>query len=271
MKVIVSHDVDHMTVGEHYKDLIVPKYIVRNVIELIKGTISLKEYFLRWKLLFSNKWQHITEIMDYNDALGIKSNFFFGVNNGVGLSYPLKYVKKWVPKVIERGFSAGVHGIDYDSLDKIQKEYDEFASITSQKSFGIRMHYLRRNKTTLDNLSKAGYLFDCTKPEYKNPYKIGAMWEFPLQIMEGWEITQGARYQNVDLEAAKKSTLLKIKKIEEEKLEYVSLLFHDCYFNTAYKTWLDWYKWILLEFKNRGAEFITYEEAVKELNERERR
>ena len=41
----------------------------------------------------------------------IKSNFFIGVNNGVGLSYSLNKVKKWIPKIIARGFNVGVHGI----------------------------------------------------------------------------------------------------------------------------------------------------------------
>lgn len=265
MKIIVSHDVDHITVGEHYKDLIVPKFIIRNIIELTKGSISLKEYLLRWKGIFSNKWQQIEEIMNYNDSLEIKTNFFFGVNNGLGLSYPLKYVKKWVPKVLARGFEAGVHGIDYDDLEKIKKEYTIFSKITTNKQFGIRMHYLRYDKTTLNNLAKAGYLFDCTKPAYENPYKIDNMWEFPLQIMEGWEIMQGARFQNISLEKAKESTLQKVEKAKKAKLKYLSLLFHDRYFDESFKTWIEWYKWIINYLKEAGYEFTTYQKAISEL------
>lgn len=265
MKIIISHDVDHMTVWEHSKDLIIPKHIFRNFIELYKRKISFEELFWRFGLLFTNKWQRINEVMDYNDSLGIKSNFFFGVNNGVGLSYSLKHVKKWVPIVLSRDFEAGVHGIDYDSLESIKKEYDIFKECTTESEYGIRMHYLRKNDETINNLSRTGYLFDATEVGYKNPYKVNGMWEFPLQIMEGWEINQGTRYQNVDLEGAKESTLKKIEKINQSNLEYVSILFHDRYFHKSFKTWMDWYKWILNYLKEEGHEFITYKKAILEL------
>ncbi len=35
MKIIISHDVDHITVLEHNRDLIIPKFIVRSF--LYKG------------------------------------------------------------------------------------------------------------------------------------------------------------------------------------------------------------------------------------------
>ena len=48
MKVIVSHDIDHLTVSEHlFKDAIVPKYYIRSYIELLSGKISLAELFNR--------------------------------------------------------------------------------------------------------------------------------------------------------------------------------------------------------------------------------
>ena len=47
MKVIISHDVDHITVSEHKRDLVIPKFLVRNIIELTIGTITSKEFFLR--------------------------------------------------------------------------------------------------------------------------------------------------------------------------------------------------------------------------------
>lgn len=266
MKIIVSHDIDHITVWEHYKDLIIPKHILRNHLELFKGKISFKEYCLRWVSLFSNKWQNIEEIISYNEKMGVKSNFFIGVNNGVGLSYSLNKVKKWVPKIVNRGFNVGVHGIDYDSLDKIKKEYDTFSSISGIKDIGIRMHYLRQNDDTFNNLAKAGYLYDASEIGFKNPYKIGEMWEFPLQIMEGWVFYQGKRYQEFDLEASKKYTINEINKAKEQNLDYLNILFHDRYYHKSFYTWKNWYDWVIFYLKEEGYEFVTYEQAVNELN-----
>jgi hypothetical protein len=43
MKIIISHDIDHITVFEHKKDLIIPKFIIRSFIELGLGYISFSE------------------------------------------------------------------------------------------------------------------------------------------------------------------------------------------------------------------------------------
>lgn len=39
MKVIISHDVDHLFRDDHYRDLIYPKLWVRSSLELIKESI----------------------------------------------------------------------------------------------------------------------------------------------------------------------------------------------------------------------------------------
>lgn len=267
MKVIFSHDIDHLSFWEHYKDSIIPKYYVRNNIEVFKGKISFSEYGLRYLSPFHNKWQNISEIMDWNDSLGFKSNFFIGVNNGIGLSYPLNKVKKWVDLINERGFEVGVHGIDFDSLDKIKKEYDTFSGLTSEKEFGMRMHYLRQNEKTLRNLAKADYLFDSSDSGMKNPYLIDKMWEFPLQIMEGWCFYSGKRYQYNKLEEAKKEAIKLIEEAQEKELQYLNVLFHDRYYHNSFKQWKLWYEWITKYLtKDLKLEAITYKKAVQELN-----
>ena len=60
MKAIVSHDIDHLTFSEHYlNDFIVPKYVIRNHIELVTGKISFTEFINRVGDVFKNQWQHI--------------------------------------------------------------------------------------------------------------------------------------------------------------------------------------------------------------------
>lgn len=266
MKVIISHDIDHMTVWEHLpKDLILPKFIVRSNIELLKGKIQLAEYFNRHTDFIANKWQGIKEVMDFNDSVGIKSTFFIGVNNGVGLSYPLKHVRKWVPTIQQRGFEIGVHGINFQSYDAIKYEYDLFKEIVGNENFGIRMHYLRKNETTFKNIEKVGYQYDATEQGFKNPFKIGDMWEFPLQIMDGWIINGKNRYQTRTLEEAKKTTLEEIEKAKDAKLNYLSILFHDRYMSKSFKTWKNWYVWLIQYLIQEGFEFVVHEQAINEL------
>ncbi|UTW60871.1 hypothetical protein KFE98_12640 [bacterium SCSIO 12741] len=269
MKILISHDVDHMSYWEHTGDLILPKYFVRSWLELVKGKISVKELGYRHAALFHNQWQHIQEIIDYNSSMGFKSTFFLGMNNGVGLNYPIHYAEKWIPKIISSGFEVGVHGINYETLEGIQEEYDRFKGISGLDSFGIRMHYLRKTDDTFKNLSQAGYLYDATQIGYRNPYRENGFWNFPIQIMDGWVVNGKKRYQLRNLEECKTFTLNEFKKAEKEGLEYLSILFHDCYFSASFHTWSQWYKWVVNYLKEEGHEFITHKEAILSLEKEE--
>lgn len=91
MKIIISHDVDHITVWEHRKDLIIPKFIMRSFIEFTLGYISTSEIRNRFKEFVKNKWQNIKELIEFDRENKIPSTFFIGVANGMGLNYSLKY------------------------------------------------------------------------------------------------------------------------------------------------------------------------------------
>ncbi|HSH65553.1 MAG TPA: hypothetical protein VLB84_07095, partial [Bacteroidia bacterium] len=241
MKAIISHDIDHLTVWEHRADLILPKFVVRANIELTIGKISINEYLLRIGDFFKNKWQRIDEVIAFNKSMGIPSSFFIGVNNGLGLSYPLKEAAYWINKVFEQGIEIGVHGINYETFEGVKKEFDDFSSsCPSQSSFGMRMHYVRKNENTLHYIEQCGYLYDSTENSFKNPYKIGKMWEFPFQIMDGWVIDKDKRWQSQNLQQAKDNTLKLIDKAQKEKLEYLGIIFHDRYFCDSFKTWKNW-------------------------------
>jgi hypothetical protein len=265
MKVILSHDVDHITVWEHWKDPIIPKFLVRAHLEHVLGKISLKEVGLRYAGLVHNRWERIEEVMDLHEQHGIRSCFFFGMANGVGLSYPLRHAEKHVPRVIARGFEAGVHGIAYTDEAAIQEEYRRFAAISGTHDFGIRMHYLRQDDTTFSKLAATGYRFDATTQGVRDPYRLHGMWEFPLLLMDGWAIDGDKRYQSRDLEGAKQYAIAKLEEAEQAGLQYTSILFHDRYYSPAFATWKAWYEWLLVHLKERGHGFITHAEAMREL------
>ncbi|MEO6904416.1 MAG: hypothetical protein ABI315_14850 [Bacteroidia bacterium] len=265
MKAIISHDIDHLTVWEHTHDLILPKFIIRAHIELVLGKISLLEYSYRVKDFFKNKWQQIDELIGYNISMGVPSFFFIGVNNGVGLSYPLEKASYWIHKLTEQNIELGVHGIAYDSFEKVNEEFELFKNISSLSSFGIRMHYVRNDGNTLNYIEKSGYCFDSTEHAFKNPYKIGNLWEFPFQIMDGWILNNNKPWQSQNLEQAKYNTLLLIDKAQKENIEYLGIIFHDRYFSNSFKTWKNWYIWLIDYLKSNKIEFVNFKQAIQKL------
>ncbi len=264
MKIIISHDVDHLYVSEHFYDLIIPKFIIRAKIELLTGKISIREFILRINEIFQNKWNRLEEIIEFNKKNNIPATFFVGVNNGLGLNYSLEKATTAIKFIQSQGFEVGVHGISYDNMEAIQKEFDTFAKIVGHKQFGIRMHYLINNPPTMKYLSQAGYLFDATLSEFKSSYAIENFTEFPVHIMDGWMINKTKAWQVNNIHQAIDNAKRIIDEGLKQDIDYFSILFHDRYFSNSFKTWKEWYINLIDYLICNNFEFVDYKMALAE-------
>ena len=202
--------------------------------------------------------------MDFDEQHGVKSTFFFGMNQGLGMSYKPEEAKQVILKVHNRGFATGVHGIEYQDFDGMKKEYDTFKKNMGFEPCGIRMHYVRFDDSTFKKLNTIGYTFDTTEFDKqnngtrKNPYKVGNMWEFPLTIMDA--------YLPNKVEAAKQATLNLLQESKKNGLQYVTILFHDNQFCEDYQDMKKWYEWIIQFFVDSNEyEFISFNTAMQEI------
>lgn len=264
MKVLISHDVDHLYPSDHiFRDLIFPKLWIRSLYQMLKGDISFSSFFWRLLSIFDKRLHRIPEIIDFDKKMGINSTFFFGMDNILGMSYQKKKAMPWIKYVLEQGFDVGVHGVEINDLKKMKEEYVAFQKLSGLDHFGIRTHYVRYNETTFKKMSEVGYLFDTSefnkkKIELLSPYRIGAMWEFPLHIMDGYVM-------NNDLESAKKRTISALQTAKENNIECITFLFHDYMFNERiYKNDYDYYTWFIEYCQEIGAEFPSYKDVIKE-------
>lgn len=270
MKIIISHDVDHISVSEHVlKDLIIPKQIVRKHIELLSGKISVKEYLLRWLELFHGKMQNIYELHAFNKEHNIPATWFFGTANGTGLSYPHHKTNVFIEYLINNGAFVELHGICHDEKLTMLEEKKRLEIKKMSPVRGIRMHYLRKNNNTLNLLSEYGYTYDSSVYELTNPYKINKMWEFPIHIMDGYVIEWPKKYQSRNLLAAMEITFKTIEKAVNKKIKYFVIDFHDRYFTPKFRTWMEWYIQTINYLKSNSFEFVNFETAIEEL-EKER-
>ena len=265
IKVIVSHDVDHLFARDHwFRDMIYPKMWVRTTLELFKHQITVKEWWLRNISCFRHKRHRLEEVMDFDEQHGIPSTFFFGMNQGLGMSYKPEEAKPIIKMVHDRGFATGVHGIEYQDEEGMKREFDTFRQLMGFDPCGIRMHYVRCDDETFEKLNKAGYAFDTTEFDKANggtpkePYKVGNMWEFPLTIMDV--------YLPQQFDEAKKRTLEILNICKAEKLRYITVLFHDYQFCDDYSDIRNWYKWLMEYFFDSDEYgFSSYDQIIQEL------
>ena len=72
MKIIISHDVDHLDATDHVtKDLILPKLWVRSLLHLCVGKISLRTFLYRLTILFHNRMNRTEEVMAFDKSHGL--------------------------------------------------------------------------------------------------------------------------------------------------------------------------------------------------------
>lgn len=265
MKIIVSHDVDHLYPSDHiFKDLIFPKLWIRSSLELVKGEISFQVWYNRLISIFDKRLNRIPEIIVFDKKHNIPSVFFFGMDNILGMSYGKNTAAPWIKFVLENGFDAGLHGVEIENKTKMQKEYNDFKTKSNLNSFGIRTHYIRYNNNTFNKMSEIGYSFDTSEfnkreIELKSPYKIGKMWEFPLFIMDEYVMKN-------KLDVAKKQTIDALNEAVQKSLKYFTFLFHDYMFNDkTYPNHKAYYEWFVDYCRNQYLEFISYRDTIVEL------
>ncbi|MBN1185045.1 MAG: hypothetical protein JXB49_22355 [Bacteroidales bacterium] len=267
MKVIVSHDIDHITALEHLGDNILIKMAIKSIIELTRSKISRSEFANRIKEVCYNRFQNIQELIEFDLYNKIPATFFIGVANGLGLSYSHSDAIKWSKIIRLKGFDIGIHGIEYTDLNIMKEEYEKFKLLINDNQFGIRMHYLRTDESTLLKLDKLHYLFDSSIESLSNCYKIGSLWEFPVHIMDGRIWYHQKRFQNDSIKTMKKKTIEIIEVIKSQNIRYFTILFHDRYFSPSYMTFKNWYLWLIQYLQKQHFEFVSYRQAIRELAE----
>ena len=264
MKIIISHDVDHLSVAEHcLKDFIIPKFIIWQFIEFIKSNIWITELFKRYYGLLSNKWNNIKQLQEFNLKNWIKTTYFFWVSNWLWLNYNQENAGNYIKYLLNNWADVWVHGINYDDIIKMEKEYNDFKTISWLNEFGIRMHYLRKSSNTKDYLSKLWYLFDCTDLLWDKYVKLNIWWMtvIPFQIMD-WDLFNYNR-NSFNLEEAKKYTKNLLSNAIQNNQEYFSILIHQRYFSDDFNNWKKWYIWFVNYCKINNHLLINYKELCK--------
>lgn len=267
MKVIISHDVDHIEAREHWTDAIIPKFVVRTLIESATSSVTMQEMGFRFQETFiTGKWQNIHELMRFDRTHNVKSTFFVGVNKGLGLSYTREQASFWIKKIIENGFDVGLHANKYAEKAGIQSEYDLFKKLSNLHQFGVRTHYLQMAESTLHDFNSVGFTYDTSLYGIQGSFRVGEMYEFPLHIMDTRVFYSHSRLYPIKFNQAQEFTKQVIEQVMKQNVPFLTILFHDRYYSRAFLSWKDWYEWVVEYLIENDIQFVNYRDAISEIN-----
>lgn len=262
MKIVLSHDVDHLNWQEHYvKDLFVPKQLIRNTLALLKGRITLQLYFTRLKMW--GRMHRIPELMKEYDKRDIRATFFFGMNNALNLSYKKERAIPVMLALKEANHEVGMHTIEVNSPQKTNKEISDFTKLSSQQLFGVRSHYLRLNGVSFNTFSNAQIQYDSTIQMISAPFKIGTLWEIPISIMDANLVPNFMT--NSNLEEWTNNCEVAFQEALQKNIPYFVVNFHDVYMSDYYPTIKKWFFNFVDQKLDQGFKFITLNECLQEL------
>jgi peptidoglycan/xylan/chitin deacetylase (PgdA/CDA1 family) len=262
MKIIISHDIDHISMNDHWvNDLFIPKWVVKTILYVVLGKLPVRIGLKRLALVLSGRLHRVPEVMEIDRKFNIPSTFFVGMRNGLGMSYSLRKARQMLKLIQGEGFEVGVHVVAYDNAQLIREEYDRFVSIVGKDHlFGVRNHYLRFNTQTPAFQSEAGYLFDSSDYGIKAPYRVKGLVEFPVCLMDSYLLSDG---QN-DLEDVKRRTLEAFQMGEKLELPYFTIIFHDVYFSDLFPEHQAWYQWVV-QYVREHYDVTDFVHAIEEM------
>lgn len=258
MKIILSHDVDHLFLVEHWKDRFIPGLVVKSIKSLVNDSLSFKGFFRR----FSYRLHRIPELIDFNNSHKAPTNFFFGMDKGLSLSYGYKKATPVIQSLQKAGHFIGTHGMAFDDKKSMLEEKRRLESILGLEVKGIRNHYLRQSSNTQRFMAELDYQFDSTDRGLFDPEEKDGILSIPISVMDVDIVKPG-----VSASAALHSTLDKLDKAAEKNLMYFVINFHDIYFDpVSYPDFYNWYVGLVKECQARGYEFTNFKTVLEELS-----
>lgn len=256
MKIIISHDVDHLFLSEHYKDTFIPGLLKRSVVEHRKKRTRLGELSKR----FAWRLNNIQELHAFNSKYSIPATWFFGMRTGLNLSYHWKKAKTWVHFLRDQGASVGLHGMSYDNKALLLQEKNRLEEVLGSPVNGIRNHYLRMSDSTLAIMNELGFAYDSTEKNTSHPRKIGELTEIPIGLMDVDLLQVSA-----DPTCWPNHSLGMIEKAKRLHVPFFVINFHDVYYSDGWPNFKAWYQTLIKKLYERNFSFVNFDIALREL------
>lgn len=298
----LTHDVDFLGIRRHRLDRTLAGFLLRASLGSLRGFIrgrrSLRYLLRNWAAVLSLPLVYARVLPDfwlpfdrYIDADGeFRSTFFlvpFQGRPGRGLNgpsdprrsvrYAVQETRPWLSRLRSLGFEVGVHGIDaWSDLTAATGELREVAELAGEPELGVRMHWLYFNESSFATLDRAGFLYDASigyndaagfragTTQVFRPLSAERLLELPLHIQDSALFFPG-RMNCTEREAV--HICERILDWTQELGGVSTVSWHERSLAPE-RQWDVAYRWLLAQFRQRGARVLPAREVVSWFSDR---
>lgn len=134
-------------------------------------------------------WMHIPELCALEAKYGVRSTFFFRVDES---RYPLTpYLKRVIRDLDSAGWEIGLHASieSAHSMGVLAQEKERLEDTVGHDVVGVRHHYLAWTRGTWGLQQEVGFKYDSTYGSTvrvidDQPFRVGQLVVFPLNFMD---------------------------------------------------------------------------------------
>lgn len=266
----LSHDVDHLSLREHWIDGFLCRYLYNlareNLLWRFRPGRAVDSYWgVLLALLGHDRWETIDALLAAEKQAGVTSSWFVPMRKGLGISYGADEAGRVVRRLLDAGQEVGLHGQSPDDSDELAREVSDLSMMTGAPITGLRMHYLRLTSEVLSGAQRAGLAYDSTVMDRRlskpadnallAPRLVrDDLMEIPVHIMDS-DLFSGTGF-GLDLVSALDHCRCLIKRAADlGRLLVINL--HPNYYSRQSPETRAWYDGLLAELTARSDVLIT--------------
>lgn len=164
---VLSHDVDHLGLREHLVDGFLLRYaggLVRQHLVRRLRPLTLLDRLAGIALAAAgrDRWAVLPDLLAAERRAGVRATYFVAVRRGLGIHYGRPALSAALGEIAAGGHDIGLHGQSADDAAALAAEAEDLTALAGRPVTGLRMHYLRLTRATLDGMVRAGVRYDST-------------------------------------------------------------------------------------------------------------
>jgi peptidoglycan/xylan/chitin deacetylase (PgdA/CDA1 family) len=274
--VCLSHDVDHLSLREHFVDGFLVRYVGRSLQHSITqrdGVHALARAVrgIAQTIGGNDPWETLEAVLDAERRAGVRSTWFMVMRPGLGVNYAPMAAARAVKTLIDANQDVALHGQAADDGAALEAEVETLERLLGRPVMGVRMHYLRLTEQAVEAMVKAGIKYDSSgmkrgMRDTRNLDLQGPRWlrpgliEVPLHVMDstlfsvtglGMRLSEAIDYTRQLLRHAADSGGLLVVNL------------HPNYYSSTSPMIGHWYDWLLSEVTSRSDVFLTDFEGLR--------